>query len=730
MINDNDSESVSRIVFSHDNKENYSPSASDTDVEAEAVIENEDASSCEALSRTSLKASVAPSKRKKKTSWVWDYFKTIASDKKNVFCTLCARNVNYGESRSTGMLERHVQRRHLKVYSDETAKAVRKILDAQADSTTFTSASTMTQSSLSGFVVPCPSFEESLLKWMIKTYQPLCAVEDEEFRDMCRSISKKCPILGVDKLTRLLKIEFHAVKAKLMAIFKGRHFAMTTDAWTSITKVGYVTCTIHFIDQDTWRLHSMVLGLYEKTGRSRAQDCVGYAEQQMDDYGLPYSHMTAVVTDTEATMVAAGRLFVEHSRNAHGDTAWHGCIDHQLELVTGIAFTDDAETLGTMSACRALINFFNSSSQAMGKLLSKQQVGRAVRPIQDVVTRWWSTYSMTERLLRLRPYLALLEEEGDLDCNLTDSQWHIITNLKVLLQPFMIAQKLLEGQTYVTVSLIPYMVYKIRKGLISAIGHQQAPNHVINTGTKMLHKLNSIIGTGEEGTVADEFERQGVRGRPKGIPRLVLMASLLDPRMKSGLGIPPNDKEQIWSEIHDALIRLALEDDAEIPVHAPTANANNNNQRCQRGAPLIEEAVDNYFFDELKDVYRAERLRNNNDENANENEFQRRADRVIEAVMAEVTLFQDEPSLPLQDDDGKFSCPLQWWKYNQQKYKVIAKLAIRLLCIPATSAPSERVFSVAGLTIAKDRSRLAPHTAHELIFLHDAIPALRRFEES
>jgi len=45
MINDNDSESVSRIVFSHDNKENYSPSASDTDVEAEAVIENEDASS-------------------------------------------------------------------------------------------------------------------------------------------------------------------------------------------------------------------------------------------------------------------------------------------------------------------------------------------------------------------------------------------------------------------------------------------------------------------------------------------------------------------------------------------------------------------------------------------------------------------------------------------------------------------------------------------------------------
>jgi hypothetical protein len=519
---------------------------------------------------------------------------------------------------------------------------------------------------------------------------------------------------------------------------------MTTDAWTSITKTGYVTCTIHFIDQDTWKLHSMVLGLYEKTGRSRAQDCVGYAEQQMDDYGLPYSNMTAVVTDTEATMVAAGRLFVEHSRNANGETAWHGCIDHQLELVTGIAFTDDVDTLGTMSACRALINFFNSSSQAMGKLLSKQQVGRAVRPIQDVVTRWWSTYQMVERLIRLRPYLVLLEEEGDLDCNLSIQQWAIITNLKFLLQPFMIVQKLLEGQTYVTVSLIPYMVYKIRKGLISAIERHQAPHHVITTGNKMLQKLNSIVGTGEEGTVADEFNRQGVRGRPKGIPKLVLMASLLDPRTKSGLGIPPIDKEQIWGEIQDTLIRLAHEDYEEFQVQAPIVNANannnnnNNNQRQQRGhngdehhAPLNDEAADHYFFGELEDVYRAERLRNNeNDENDNDYHFERRAERVIDTVMAEVTLYQNEPSLPLQDADGKFSCPLQWWKNCQRKYKIISKLAIRLLCIPATSAPSERVFSVAGLTIAKERSNLAPHTANELIFLHDAIPALRRYEES
>jgi hypothetical protein len=61
---------------------------------------------------------------------------------------------------------------------------------------------------------------------------------------------------------------------------------------------------------------------------------------------------------------------------------------------------------------------------------------------------------------------------------------------------------------------------------------------------------------------------------------------------------------------------------------------------------------------------------------------------------------------------------------------MISKLAFCVLCISATSVPSERVFSVADLSIAKDRSRLAPQTANELIFLHDAVPAMRRFEES
>ena len=43
-----------------------------------------------------------------------------------------------------------------------------------------------------------------------------------------------------------------------------------------------------------------------------------------------------------------------------------------------------------------------------------------------------------------------------------------------------------------------------------------------------------------------------------------------------------------------------------------------------------------------------------------------------------------------------------------------------MLSIPATSAPSERLFSDAGVTIAKDRACLLPDVTGLNIFLQDA----------
>ena len=76
------------------------------------------------------------------------------------------------------------------------------------------------------------------------------------------------------------------------------------------------------------------------------------------------------------------------------------------------------------------------------------------------------------------------------------------------------------------------------------------------------------------------------------------------------------------------------------------------------------------------------------------------------------------------DENGEsilvFPNPLHWWAQRQVKYPILAMLSRATLCVPATSAPCERLFSHAGLTIANDRASLLPDNAAEAIYLRVA----------
>ena len=61
---------------------------------------------------------------------------------------------------------------------------------------------------------------------------------------------------------------------------------------------------------------------------------------------------------------------------------------------------------------------------------------------------------------------------------------------------------------------------------------------------------------------------------------------------------------------------------------------------------------------------------------------------------------------------------LIWWNNNSARFQHLAKVAKALFSIPATSAPAERIFSNAGLTVNKLQSCLNADTVDALIFLN------------
>lgn len=62
--------------------------------------------------------------------------------------------------------------------------------------------------------------------------------------------------------------------------------------------------------------------------------------------------------------------------------------------------------------------------------------------------------------------------------------------------------------------------------------------------------------------------------------------------------------------------------------------------------------------------------------------------------------------------------PLTWWRENEARFHGLKRLARKYLAIPATSAPSERVFSLAGNICSRRRASLSPDHLDALVFLN------------
>ena len=77
----------------------------------------------------------------------------------------------------------------------------------------------------------------------------------------------------------------------------------------------------------------------------------------------------------------------------------------------------------------------------------------------------------------------------------------------------------------------------------------------------------------------------------------------------------------------------------------------------------------------------------------------------------EVDRYITEPVLPNTTD------VLAYWKTNQYKFPILAKIACQYLAIPASSAPVERLFSIAGKVFRPDRCSLTDKNFEKLMFI-------------
>jgi hypothetical protein len=163
------------------------------------------------------------------------------------------------------------------------------------------------------------------MKWLVQRYQPLSTVECPDFRHMINCANPRIQLPS----TRLFKERLLTWKLKLERILeemtKDEVEACTSDSWTSVSNESYTSLTRHFVDR-YWELLSLPIDCVKHEGTTTASDIANTIVTMVEAHKINCINIT---TDCEPSQVAAARdLPFAHS----------GCIDHRIEIITGIVF--------------------------------------------------------------------------------------------------------------------------------------------------------------------------------------------------------------------------------------------------------------------------------------------------------------------------------------------------------------------------------------------------------
>ena len=300
-----------------------------------------------------------------------------------------------------------------------------------------------------------------------------------------------------------------------------------------------------------------------------------------------------------------------------------------------------------------------------------------------VATRWNSTYLMLERLVQLRiPLYAVLYDRGIIKekdakmLELSDNDWSVAEHLTMVLKPLQFATQTMSGEYYPTLSnvypIIIMLVTNHLKDPESDTDHDYVPESVKKCRTAIRQSLERRFKVGQEDILG-------------------LTATALNPMHKK-LSMFNIDQEQVKSFLKAEVSKLR-----------------------DKKANTQTESVDNSQDPKIKEEFpepEAKRLKLEHESSM----------KFLMGNFYTVDSDDEEDEVEAYFSEKRSNTePLQWWKLNQHRYPNLQVLAQHFLAIPATSTPSERVFSSAGNTVVPNRASLDSGTVDELVFLHSAL---------
>lgn len=547
--------------------------------------------------------------------------------------------------------------------------------------------------------------DDALMKLLIKKSLPVSLVDNEHFREFVALLDERYTLPSRRTMNGWLGKKQErmalAVKKDLEQI---QDIAITHDSWTSLATESYSCVTGHFIVD--WQLRSVVLETIKIDGQHTSEN-IANGMRLCKSRWMSHANDPVAVTDNAA-----------NERKAfEQDLKWlrFGCFGHRINLIVkkAVAVPEMARLVGKG---RKLVQFFHQSTSAHDELRAKQKLlfdmcddRRKHNLKQDVATRWNSTYEMLARLVEQSPPLmAMATDQGLPKAMLTSVKNNIFSfdeqsmaeKLVDLLKPFY------QATTSVCAEKNPTLqkVLLIQKKLIKV--SQPDPDD-----SPLIKKVKSVLEAeikhrtypGDEelllmATILNPVTKHlpFVSEEQKAIAKVMLVVKVQavmgnELKVKTEAGCETDGPEELPQLPQFAVASTSSSTEVTEPTEQATTQDESSPKRFKQSCPDL----DDWLMDDLDIVCVGQDIM------ADSEAARKEVDRYLSCILK----------------DTKVSI-LTWWKDNVMFYPHIGTIAKKYLAIPASSVPSERVFSFTGNLVNKKRARLTPENVNMFVFLN------------
>eukprot|EP00742_Colponemidia_sp_Colp-10_P007348 GILJ01007909.1.p1 GENE.GILJ01007909.1~~GILJ01007909.1.p1 ORF type:complete len:722 (+),score=70.35 GILJ01007909.1:25-2190(+) len=615
-------------------------------------------------------------------------------------CIHCEKSYTYGGS--TGNMNKHLANKHAKIFFGakraETAerRQTQQTLTAMAEK----------HSKKRYTAKEMKAIHHDLLCYIVGDLKPLNLPESKRFRRFCATLNSKYVPPAYSTIRSMLREAFQYTKSVLLPSFlsTAKYVSFTTDLWTALDHKGqFLSVTLHWL---TPEFEMRDIELIAKLPYPHTANHVADKLEQIinDDYECGQK-IVAAASDNAASMISALEKF---------DIIRVPCVVHTMNLIAK-SILKVPGMIELEQRVRALTNFIRESDKRR-QLFRECQLLLGMKTAKDLIsdspTRFNSFYLLLSRLLEVKDTFGVMKlrlismrdtslNEADTHLckaaearawlhelervELSETEWSIAVQVRRLLEPVCDTSTYLGASKYPTLSAVLPALHSLKEYISEmAIGHPT----VVEVRDAILTSL------------ANRWDSLAVAA---------LRPSVLDPRFKD------------LDFIESARSRTQAEDSIQSEYNR---RKERDAQRLrtvngQDGRPPENAANDDPVNDDTDE--RANKRSAQSQEPTTFSLFQRRERRNAPVLIGNRDPNDEWAAYKLIHPVTHTTDVLRWWRERKHVFPILSDLALKYLAVPASAVPSERLFSAAGNLITKKRTKLAPDTVEEELFLRSCI---------